>query len=152
MADLFETTFDGLVLMGDWANSGDPKITVILNSLFTDARAGEEDELPVDQGQDRRGYWADGLGSSNPWGSKLWLLSREKNTPETINKAREWAEQGLEHLLTNGLAKTINVHAEATEPEFLGLRVRVYWSDGTETELSWEYLWRDQTWRSADQN
>lgn len=144
MADIFSTTFDGVALAGDWSDSGDDRTTAILNSLFSDRRADEDDELPVDEGEDRRGFWAD-----SDWGSKLWLLDRAKETQETINKAREWAEESLAWLVDDGLALTVDVHAEATRPGLLGLRVRVVWSNETETDLNWEYLWREQAWRST---
>ena len=61
--------------------------TAVVISLFTDRRVNEED---VPNGELNRGYWGDmDLPEGESLGSKLWLLKREKLTPETINAARD---------------------------------------------------------------
>ncbi len=55
--------------------------TAVIISLFTDRRAGENDELPATE-TDRRGWWGNTLqDADDEIGSKLWLLCREKQLP-----------------------------------------------------------------------
>ena len=65
----------------------DSLYTAVVISLFTDARARAEDELPPElDGEDRRGYWGDGLEGESV-GSRLWLLAREKDTARVRARA-----------------------------------------------------------------
>lgn len=75
-------------------------------SLFTDARASDDEVA----GNDKRGYWGDmDLPSDESLGSKLWLLKREKITPDVINTTRDYCVEALmwlvdeEHLLATDI-------------------------------------------------
>jgi phage gp46-like protein len=84
----------------------------ILISLFTDQRALEE-ELP--EGEiSRKGWWAEQIedGTSIKMGSKLWLLSREKKTQETLRLAKSYAEEALKWIVEEDLASNILVESE----------------------------------------
>lgn len=91
--------------------------TAVLVSLFTDCRAEADDELPAGDG-DRRGSWDD-----PERGSRLWLLSREKQTARTLERAREYAEEALAWLVEDGIARAVTVTAEWVRTGVLGLRV-----------------------------
>ncbi len=102
--------------------------TAIVLSLFTDARALPDDPLPT--GDDPRGWWGDMLSSyeNDRLGSRLWLLGREKQTPETLERAKEYAEEALAWLLEDGIAEAVTVDAEWADPDthprgMLALRV-----------------------------
>lgn len=75
--------------------------TAVTVSLFTDRVARPDDPLPAampGREADRRGWWGDLLeldGRVNPIGSRLWLLNREKELQEVVNRAREYAEESL---------------------------------------------------------
>ena len=84
--------------------------TAIILSLFTDRRAREDDPLP-DGSDDRRGWWADAWAGQDPIGSRLWLLEREKDTREVVNRARDYAEEALQWLVEDGIAERIEVMA-----------------------------------------
>jgi phage gp46-like protein len=91
--------FDIQVRDGDLA--GDPTpVTPLTISLFTDRLAFEDDPLPQDGG-DRRGWWGDSVGAS-PMGSRLWLLSREKEVPEVVARARRYAAEALSWIVAEG--------------------------------------------------
>ena len=81
---------------------GDPGLaTPVTISLFTDRVARVDDPLPEFQPglkSDRRGWWGDLTrtdGRRDPIGSRLWLLSREKELASVVARAREYADEGL---------------------------------------------------------
>jgi phage gp46-like protein len=84
--------------------------TAILISLFTDARADDADVLPT-AGDDRRGWWADTFPEigGDRIGSRIWLLSREKATNTTLERARGYARDALAWLIEDGIASTVEV-------------------------------------------
>lgn len=96
---------------GDLAVDGGLE-TAVLVSLFTDREA-----LPGDlpEGEDRRGWWGDGLSASpgDRIGSRLWLLRRETLSARTIQRAIQYAREALEWLIEDGVASAVEVTAEA---------------------------------------
>ena len=107
--------FDWLIKDHDLA--GDDSLeTAIILSLYTDRRALADDPLPdgLSAGQagsdDRRGWWADAYADDKV-GARLWLLEREKDTREVVNRARDYAEEALQWLVEDGLAERIEVMA-----------------------------------------
>ncbi|BFR47429.1 phage GP46 family protein [Nitratidesulfovibrio sp. HK-II] len=114
----------------------------IVISLFTDARAGADDELPAGSAglNARRGWWGDIVspaqaptGASWITGSRLWLLSREKQTAETARRARGYAEEALQWLIAGGWAATVSVDASwaADATGVLVLTISITLADGT---------------------
>lgn len=92
------------------------KITWLSNaitiSLFTDARASDDDELP-DGGTDKRGYWGDiDLDADESLGSKLWLLKRSKITQDTLNKVHDYITEALQWLIDDEHLLTVDVTVE----------------------------------------
>lgn len=86
----------------------------VLESLFSDAKshAWQAKRFGSDN---QRGWWASDIKDEH--GSKLWLLTREKATPETeaklinfINKALVWVinEFGSFEIITERLIDRIN--------------------------------------------
>lgn len=97
---------------GDLAPERDLTSAILL-SLFTDARAEASDPLP--QGEpNRRGYWADAYAevSGDRFGSKLWLLEREKSLVVVAAKAKQYADEALAWLVADGIAQKVAVTAE----------------------------------------
>jgi phage gp46-like protein len=92
----FDLTVEGGDLLGD-----DGTQTAVTVSLFTDRVAKPDDSLPEyfpGRAGDRRGWWGDLLevaGRVNPIGSRLWLLFREKELPEVVSRAKEYADESL---------------------------------------------------------
>jgi phage gp46-like protein len=99
--------------------------TAVIWSLFTDRRAELGDVLP-DGETDRRGWFGDVFPTvpGDKWGSRLWLLSREKITAETLARGETYALEALQWLVDDKVASRIAVSAERmTEP--LGAAVGV---------------------------
>lgn len=97
--------------------------TAILISLFTDARAADDEALP-ELGGDRRGWWGDAFArDARPdagtardvgrIGSLLWLLSRSKITARTLAQAQQACEEALSWLVRDGIASAVRVVVEA---------------------------------------
>lgn len=104
--------------------------TAILISLFTDARASDDEQLP-EAGTDRRGWWGDAFArdarpaagtARDPFriGSMLWLLSRAKITARSLAQAQQASEEALAWLLRDGIASAVRVVVEAQVRPFQG--------------------------------
>ncbi|WP_207458661.1 phage GP46 family protein [Azospirillum sp. SYSU D00513] len=120
---------------------GDPLARAVIMSLFTWRRALPSDALPADQ---RHGWWGDTYPTAqgDRIGSRLWLLSREKLVPDTINRAREYAEEALAWLIEDGVAIRVEVTAERMGLDGLALSCRIWRADGTATALRFSDVWR----------
>jgi len=105
-------------------------------SLFSDARADDDDTLPV-EGDSRRGWW--GSDDGDNFGSKLWLLERATHTPENRAKARDHALEALQWLLDEGIAEALEVEVEQLADGSAGLVVTI--TRGDEVVLRYPALW-----------
>lgn len=116
--------------------------TAVILSLFTDARASDDDPLPFGE-SDRRGWWADAFPSvdRDRIGSRLWLLRREKQTQDTLNRAREYAEEALAWLVADGVARSVEVESFIVRNGVLGLSVVIQRPDASIARFRYETLW-----------
>lgn len=98
--------------------------SAVILSLFLDSRAGADDPLPPGSA-DRRGWLGDVLSPrpGDRFGSRLWLLAREKQTEETRVRAEEYAAEALAWLVEDGLAESVTVAASWLRAQTLLLRV-----------------------------
>ncbi|RJX32342.1 MAG: hypothetical protein C4516_04390 [Oxalobacter sp.] len=118
--------------------------TAILISLFTDRQADAADTLP--QGQtDRRGWWADAYattenGKSDPIGSRLWLLDG-KRTQANLIKAREYAEEALAWMVTDGIARRIEAAAHYLRDNILAITLTITRQTGEVARRRFEIMW-----------
>lgn len=87
--------------------------TAVIISLFTDGLADPDDVLPDNSGH-RRGWWGDSFAEieSDRIGSKLWLLSREKQLTVVLQRVRAYARDALHWLIEDGIARAVEVEAE----------------------------------------
>lgn len=140
------TFFDAANYRGDFAVSGGSLSgesdlqTAVLISLFTDRRAEADDALP-DQTASRRGWWGDALGKRRI-GSRLWLLSREKQLREVVNRAKEYADEALAWLVDDGIAKRVTVHAEIVQTGWIGLSVLIERNQAQPARFRYELAWK----------
>jgi phage gp46-like protein len=114
---VFDIALDGFDLTADKGLR-----TAVMLLLFLDAQA---DVSEVDEGEDRRGWWADPT-----LGSKLWLLTRAKASPDTLARARRYAEAALAWLVKEGAAQKVLVESEWVQPGLLGLRIVILLATG----------------------
>lgn len=152
-----QTIWDGTALAGDWLVSGgglaaDADLpTAVILSLFTDARASDDDPLPdgaAGEPPDRRGWWGDTEGAAlhgvAVMGSRLWLLGREKRTPETLNRARTYCREALSWLVADGIAARVEIEAEfqgSASTPILALGVTVIRRDGRAVRMPFAFAW-----------
>ena len=76
--------------------------TAVIISLFTDRRAEPDDTLPA-EASDKRGWWGDAIAvqvngrtvEDDRIGSRLWLLSREKQLASVVERARQYCKEAL---------------------------------------------------------
>lgn len=144
------TTWNPHELYGDWlvdppalAEGADLETSVLI-SLFTDARAADDDRLPTAQ-DDRRGWWA------RPVGSRLWLLAREVATNEVRLRAQDYCREALEWMIEDGVADEIEVAADYTAPpdqRRLEVEVAIYRSGNLIFTRRWGWAWAQQRQRA----
>jgi phage gp46-like protein len=116
--------------------------TLVLQILFTDARADPSDVLP-DGTNDRRGWIGDTF-ADEPWGSKLWLLDRSKLTTDVRNKAVTYAQTALERHLNPDYAKQVVVTGAIPQFQMLQLDIAITRPDGSAMTLSIKQRWEAQ--------
>jgi phage gp46-like protein len=138
-------------LEGDFAlNDGDllreeGLTTAVLISLFSDARADEDDE--IDDPNDKRGWWGD-LVSETPIGSKLWQFERAKTTQTVIVKFKEAIENCLQWMIDDEVVEKIDVTVERNNNR-LYFKILLYQSDGNKTAYKFDDLWRMEVQSNA---
>lgn len=125
--------------------------TAVVISLFTDARAHDDDTLPDDwpgqpeSAKDRRGWWGDGLmadaDASGPLGSRLWLLWREKDLPAVVARARQYAQEALQWLTALGYAVTVEASALRVEDRHIGIDVSVSQAGQDVPGRNWHFVY-----------
>lgn len=109
-----EVTHNGL-------SSDEGLVTLVLICLFTDAPAADSDVIP-DGTDDRRGWPGDSF-SDFSWGSKLWLLDREKLTESVRLRVENYASLAMQPLLQTGYARTAQVTAVIVSSERIDFTV-----------------------------
>lgn len=145
MSDL-ALIFDGhacdLAVDGNDLQLDDGLRTAILVSLFSDRRARADDAVPGGNG-DRRGWWADAWPQveGDLIGSRLWLLGREKELPEVMRRAREYAQEALEWLVADGIARRIDVVPSVPRRGVLALAITLHRADGGIENHQFDVLW-----------
>lgn len=109
--------------------------TAVILSLFLNRRAADDDEV---EGSDRGGSWMDQYLPIPP-GSRLWLLAREKETPQTAERARRYAEEALAWLIDRRIARSVIVEAQWVRPSVLGLRIEITLAAGERWSELFDY-------------
>ena len=112
---------DGLGLTED-----DGLESSVIISLFTDRRANADDVIP-DGSKDLRGWWGDDFADvkNDKIGSRLWLLSREKQLRIVLVRAQQYAEESLKWLIDDGVAESVEVVATNPRMGILALDVAI---------------------------
>lgn len=119
--DAFDLSID--VAAADVA-AEDTLVSAIVLSLMTD-RLAESNEVAA--GADRRGWWADAFAEADGdrFGSRWWLLAREKQIPRTLQRASAYTQEALAWLVEDGLADKVDVVAFAPRTGWLVVQIDV---------------------------
>lgn len=117
MADFF-FAFDEIRQVFDlaktFANDEEAQLyNAVVISLFTDGRARPDDRLPDEPRtgpvpanlyRDRRGWHGD-----PNIGSRRWLLYREKQVPEVLERLEEYDREALQWLIADRIVSSIDI-------------------------------------------
>jgi phage gp46-like protein len=128
----------------DWVMSGTQPATggdlgtAILISVFTDRIAEPDDAIP-DLTTDPRGWWGD-IDEPHRVGSRMWLLSRSKQTPDVLLRAKDYLAEALQWLIDDGVVKKFNIEAEFSGAQ-LHARVTAWRSDGAALAQRFSWVW-----------
>lgn len=116
--------------------------TAIILSLFSDARAGVDDALPLGHTQ-RRGWVGDSFGAvpEDAWGSKLWLCYFGKVSGQVLEQARFAAQQALAWLVRDGIASRVEVATQWVGERLDRLAVRPTIYQGAQVLPVYDVLW-----------
>lgn len=125
-------------LLGTQLQVGADLVSAILVSLFTD-RVAVPDDVSPDGTTDPRGWWGD--DAAYPVGSRLWLLSRAKQTDATLARAQGFIAEALQWLIDDGVVARFGITVEWTARGMLGARVIAYESSGAVMALNSSSLW-----------
>ena len=119
--------------------SGTDLQTALLNSLFSDRLATEDDNIPDDT-DDRRGWWGDS-GEKYPIGSRLWLLDRSKLTNNTGLEAEDYVHEALQWMIDDGVVASVNTQSVVQLPNALLVMVYLNRNDGTKMAQAFAWVW-----------
>lgn len=140
----FDVSIDALT--ADLA-AEDALATAVTLSLLTD-RTAQPGDVPA--ADDRRGWWADAMAdqAGDQFGSRLWLLAREKQLPATIVRARAYIEEALAWLIDDGLASKVTASVFAPRRGWLVAQVEIVLASDARR---YRFEWNDdaQVWRLA---
>lgn len=140
------TTWD--LQRGDWL-LGSPGLaeetglkSAVIISLFSDRRANPDDALPDPAAADRRGWWGDNFAAQGDQiGSRLWLLSREKQLSSVLLRAKEYCKEALQWLIDDGIAKSIDVRPEIVRDGVLGVEIIIARPSGADQKFQFDDIW-----------
>lgn len=115
-----------------------PRAVII--SLFTWGRARADDELP---GTERMGWWGDSFPAeaNDRIGSRLWLLARAKIVTHTVQRTKEYAQEALAWLVTDGVASEVTVEAERVGLSQISLRCVIVLGSGPGLDIRFNDAW-----------
>jgi phage gp46-like protein len=134
--------WNAAVNYADWVQTGSVLETgndlesAIIISLFSDRLAAVGDVIP-DGTNDPRGWWAD---TDVLIGSRLWLLKRSKQIPETLQLAYDYIAEALQWLLDDKVVAQFDINVQWVRASVLGAQITAYKQDGT-TLMTGQYVW-----------
>jgi phage gp46-like protein len=144
------TSWDPFDLKGDWLFvppdlvTGRDLETATIISLFTDRLALPDDPLPDPADSDRRGWWADWQADDGyQIGSRLWLVSREKETEDVRQRVEDYCNEALQWLLDDDVADEIDVAASwnTEAPGRLDVSVVIWRARAQLLNRSYSWAW-----------
>lgn len=144
-------------LVGDYALAGNvldtdrELVTAVAVSLFSDGLALVDDPLPDETTRGapgaRRGWWGDHeaevIHDAPPIGSRLWLISREKQTEETRQRAEAYCREALAWLVDPRYraAESYTVRAYWFRFQMLGVEIEIIRGGRQNIAVRFEPAW-----------
>jgi phage gp46-like protein len=127
--------------------------TAVIISLYTDARAADDDVLPDLSDTSRRGWWGDLINpesDGDSLGSKLWLLERSSTVADVPLKLEQYVREALQWMLDDGVAIKLNVEVErqgSPGNDRLAFLIQILKVDGSVIAFNFEDQWAGQAAR-----
>lgn len=121
--------------------------TAVMLSLLTDRTAQAHE---VQAGADRRGWWGDAYSgvAGDAFGSRLWLLQRQKQLPASVQTARAYLQEALQWMVEDGLVESIEVTAFVPRAGWLFADALLRLPAGSR-RFRFEWSDESQAWRLA---
>jgi phage gp46-like protein len=140
-----------IVLAGQDLARDDGLESAVLVSLFTDRRASPEQIRRGEDAADLRGWWGDfnPPADGDKTGSLLWLLRREKQTRETLARARQYAEQALAWMIEDRVATRVTVNTEYGAPGVMHIEAVIERPNAARLRYRYDYEWAAQAAKRA---
>ncbi len=116
---------------------------MIVFCLFTDARVTDEQLLANVSSRsdtDKRG-WPGNSYADFEWGSRLWLLSREKITRSLLNRAHDYTREALQPLIDFKLVKSVSVAVSRSSLNTVQLIITITKPDNTIGNYQAQLIW-----------
>ena len=131
---LYDIQIDG----ADFASSEGFE-TAIPTSYFTDSRAPA---VQVQEAENRRGWVGNILSVDleRELGGLLWILDQARITEDTLNFAKSFAQDSLQWLIDDGIARIIQISVEREGVENIRIFTNITTIDNT--VLRYVTLWR----------
>lgn len=109
----------------------------VVISLFTWRRA-----QPDDNADQPNGWWGDTWPAvqNDRYGSRLWLLQRQKLTNQTALVARTYINESLQWMIDDGVVSKIDLLIQRTGINELGNSITL-WRYNQPTTISFDDLW-----------
>lgn len=128
------------IFNGDLEQDGGME-TAVGMSLFSNARASDDDTLPQ-PGGDRQGWWGDAYADipGDVTGSKLWLLNRSKQTLDVLVSARQYALDALQWMIDDQVAASVEASPYFPQLGWLGLAVEIDRPQG-QGRKRYDFVW-----------
>ncbi|WP_150721666.1 phage GP46 family protein [Pandoraea capi] len=140
------TVWDSAANRGDWVldgaslETGNDVTTALLISLFTDRMADIDDIIP-DGTTDPRGWWGDDANAGSI-GSRLWLLFREKQTKETLQRAYDYIVEAIQWMIDDKVVARFDINVSWIARGQMGAQITAYKQDGAIVPNTFTWAWQ----------
>jgi phage gp46-like protein len=120
--------------------------TSVIISLFTDRRAAVDQIPPEFPRDDLRGWWGDVAPQveGDQTGSLLWLLYREKQTPQVLARAQQYAQEALQWLIEDKVALQVTVATSYISVGWMLIEIDIYRPSVQVVRYRYGYEWTAQ--------
>lgn len=111
--------------------------TAVIISLFSDRRITTDE---AENQADRRGWFADHF-ETEKLGSRLWLLARAKELPETLRLAKDYVTEALAWMISDNVAREITVETSWQYRGQMLIIIRIYRPSGEDVDFEFSPNW-----------
>ncbi len=118
--------------------------TSMMISLFSNAPANTDELNRFNDDQlnkaHNRGWFGSTYTAGIEYGSKLWLLERERRNQETLNLARQYCKEALQWIINEGISSKIDVEC-SWNADVLVINIEVHREFDENIIKQYSYVW-----------